>query len=864
MLRDDASPPNCIYPDNPDQRPSTSSQTTQQFGIQSVSFDQYQQQAIGYLGTETPQQCFQEQPHLESYLCSVDQNGVNNEPNISDTYPAQREAQIIADVVLDRILGSEISNSQRNTSEPHSRVAIPSTDIDTPDSYTNQQIRSYPQIQNVLASARLLAQNTLASQLASPIPSNPQLNHYENSSQPLNIQVSVDVSIDSNSYQQSHDSGFQQISDQRTETFYTPGGFQCPPNPNGFSLPMNTPEFANAQSITPDPPPPPPPDPIIPTAINPALPQNTETVQPQPISVSQIPSISDFKFPILQPVHPQNIGSYEVQTITQIPTIPGHQKTEKITPGGSTFPQMQFRHSTDFPILYEQTCPVSSVQINSTMSQIPDTQICAFPNTQPTQFSSIPFTQLMSDLSAIPAPTIPPTCQSQTVTSTQTLSIPYAQMSSTLPPHFQPDTTSYGGQNQNTFVTQTLPNTYQPPIQITQQHINQQATQFPNISVNAQALPPNIIDLPSVGNTQTLPLPELPSPMEFVDPVPLLQPSMYSYTSQSETQHIPAPLPLNDMYPLNAHSSQQVSQVRNMSTKSPSQDSIRLVHTQTNSIHEVPLVQTGTNTCVPIDYPEFHCQSTVETPSLQSVHEIPLVKTCPNVCALEDCPEFHSQSTVERPYQQQSVGNAMDNQDVQLLRLISASSRNNTVMIARPTDIREMREELDRIESRIDKWCEDFLKQIPSIGVNKENKKPSSSNKKANACKSLNKRRTRIPPKSLSVLQKWFADHASDPYPTAEQKVTLSEEANLTRQQVSTWLTNTRKRRWAPFILKKSSRSSSTGLKLQKTSKESAQQSVANAVVVQGSLDIHTIPSSSNNQVYPAQAVELNDNNTMG
>jgi len=53
---------------------------------------------------------------------------------------------------------------------------------------------------------------------------------------------------------------------------------------------------------------------------------------------------------------------------------------------------------------------------------------------------------------------------------------------------------------------------------------------------------------------------------------------------------------------------------------------------------------------------------------------------------------------------------------------------------------------------------------------------------------------------SVQLLKEWFYEHLDHPYPSADQKESLSKSTGLTYLQVSNWFTNTRKRIWAPSM----------------------------------------------------------------
>ena len=48
----------------------------------------------------------------------------------------------------------------------------------------------------------------------------------------------------------------------------------------------------------------------------------------------------------------------------------------------------------------------------------------------------------------------------------------------------------------------------------------------------------------------------------------------------------------------------------------------------------------------------------------------------------------------------------------------------------------------------------------------------------------------------LSILKKWVDEHASEPYPSPEEKAELAEQVGMEVRQIEHWFTNRRKRHW--------------------------------------------------------------------
>jgi hypothetical protein len=64
-------------------------------------------------------------------------------------------------------------------------------------------------------------------------------------------------------------------------------------------------------------------------------------------------------------------------------------------------------------------------------------------------------------------------------------------------------------------------------------------------------------------------------------------------------------------------------------------------------------------------------------------------------------------------------------------------------------------------------------------------------------------KRENFPADVIRLLKKWLLENFKDPYPSAEVKMALAEQTNLTYEQVQHWFVNARMRIWRPLLKKR-------------------------------------------------------------
>jgi len=134
--------------------------------------------------------------------------------------------------------------------------------------------------------------------------------------------------------------------------------------------------------------------------------------------------------------------------------------------------------------------------------------------------------------------------------------------------------------------------------------------------------------------------------------------------------------------------------------------------------------------------------------------------------------------------------------------------------------LRSCRQELERIDAMTDEFCSSYLEALKpgpsssSWGPEDISHKGISSKRKdlisdeigslsdqSIVTESLHKkRRGNLPKSSTNLLKKWLFDHLFHPYPSEEEKSSLSLQTGLSANQISNWFINARRRTLQPML----------------------------------------------------------------
>jgi len=133
--------------------------------------------------------------------------------------------------------------------------------------------------------------------------------------------------------------------------------------------------------------------------------------------------------------------------------------------------------------------------------------------------------------------------------------------------------------------------------------------------------------------------------------------------------------------------------------------------------------------------------------------------------------------------------------------------------------LRSCKSELERIDAMTDEFCSSYLEALkpgPSSShwIPDSDSKGIATKRRSSISDEMNglsepigssnsshkKRRGNLPKSSTNLLKKWLFDHLFHPYPSEEEKSSLSLQTGLSSNQISNWFINARRRTLQPML----------------------------------------------------------------
>lgn len=105
-----------------------------------------------------------------------------------------------------------------------------------------------------------------------------------------------------------------------------------------------------------------------------------------------------------------------------------------------------------------------------------------------------------------------------------------------------------------------------------------------------------------------------------------------------------------------------------------------------------------------------------------------------------------------------------------------------------------------KVNATFNRTGTDLAPRRPSRPRSLERKKSHSRNKGKSECGERKRKRGTLPPNAVAAFRQWILDHFTNPYPSEEDKRTLTKRFGLKPAQVNYWFINSRVRWWRPLV----------------------------------------------------------------
>jgi len=122
--------------------------------------------------------------------------------------------------------------------------------------------------------------------------------------------------------------------------------------------------------------------------------------------------------------------------------------------------------------------------------------------------------------------------------------------------------------------------------------------------------------------------------------------------------------------------------------------------------------------------------------------------------------------------------------------------------------LRIFKSELERMDGMSDEFCSSYLEALKPEAINIDKSAVPPKRKSYSPGEDIGfeqypvhkSRRGNLPKSATNLLKKWLFDHLFHPYPTEEEKSSLSLQTGLSLNQISNWFINARRRTLQPML----------------------------------------------------------------